>query len=636
MQPVQLRLGFAQPSRPVTLHLILAGSHVLVETEPDREQEAWSYLSASGANPTIGQGRGLSFPVSLLHALAELPAQARCVPDAELRTLYQLVLHPSADNRPAELSTGPDGSLWMSWFDGSEEYTELFPTAAAVALLTADLPFVATAEAFDTLRTACSLPLLAGRCRVNLDGFIEIITSKPQLVESAPLPGLFRIEETRFGLALAYAPALTRAPGFIWEGHKPMLDRGPAELPQLPMDLSAHARADLRTLVDQLAAYRAQAIVWSPGLGRRVFALAAMEALDAWPLLIVCTPATVWAWQRHVEMFGRTAALTHLDADVHIVTYHDLPRRVDVGDPQAVIFDDLGSPQTLTPETRLALRRLESFADTYRVAISAQWPTEPAALVEAMSVLRPGEFRPDMPLAVRYPTNPAARLAEHVAVYTSARALADPGRDTTEFRRSSVVTTDMSAPQRVALAEAAARMAGGASAAILLAETLEIVSAGPPLSLSPKIPAVLRRAADALDAGRRVAVLTRHRRTVTLVRATLRSTDAVTVEASAAVESGCPQARLVIIRFDRELPDLSWFDDVLVVDYPWSTELLESAVGPASGRGGPLQVTLFHLTGSIDDRLAMLAARRREMGVVIDHSAPPSDAEIDYLLAARD
>src|SRR4051794_7372834 len=97
MQPVQLRLGFAQPSRPVSLHLILAGGHVLVDTEPDRENEAWSYLSAAGAHPTMGEGKGLWFPAANLHALRELPAQARTVPDSTLATLYTMVMNPSAD-----------------------------------------------------------------------------------------------------------------------------------------------------------------------------------------------------------------------------------------------------------------------------------------------------------------------------------------------------------------------------------------------------------------------------------------------------------------------------------------------------------------------------------------------------------
>lgn len=634
MPPVQLRLGFASPSGAVTMHLLLAGLSVLVEASPGAVDEAWTYLSEVDAHPSMSEGRGLTFPVAQLPKLAGLPAQVRLVPDAALAPLYALVTHPPADGKPAELTVDVRGTLWLNWFDGYSSRSEALPGPAAVALLTADLPFVATPDAFDVLRSSSRLPLLVGRARMNLDGYVEITTSKPQMVESAPLPGLFRIDETHFGLALPYAPALDSAPGFVWEGQKPVLERGPADLPPMPMPLSGHAAGDLRNLVDHLAAYRAQAVVWESGLGRRVFCLAAVEALDAWPLLIVAPPAQVWAWQRHLEMFGRTAALSHDDADAHIITYNDLARRVDVSSPQAIIFDALASPDLVPAEARPALHRLDGLLDAYRLLVDSSWPTDPAQTLSLMSVLRPGEFRADVPVIARYPAHTEQRLAEHVACYLSERRATDPGTDATEFRSSGVVPLLPTAAQLTALADAASRHAGG-SAAALLAESLEIISAGPTLALSPKIAAVTARAGAAVAAGRRVAVLTRHRRTETLIKATLRTlTTAVTLDASA-TPGDAPQARLAVIRFDRELPDLRWFDEVIVVDYPWSTDVLDAAVGTSAGEAGPLQVTVLHLTGTLDDRLAMLAARRRELGPVIDHNAAPTAEEIGYLLAAR-
>lgn len=629
--PVQLRLGFAAPSRPVTVHLVLAGLSVLVETSPDQVDEVWTHLSVAGANPTMSEGRGLGFPVANLSALAELPTHVHLVPDEALATLFTLVRNPSELGRPAELSTDAAGTLWLSWFDGRAMRTELLPEAGAAALLTADLPFVATAEAFETLRTTCRLPLLVGKARVNLDGYVEITTSKPQMAESAPLPGLFRIDETHYGLALPHAAHVDRAPGFIWEGRKPSLERGPAELPGLPMELSGHAAADLRNLVDHLAAYRARAVVWESGLGRRVFVLAALEALDAWPLLIVCPPAHVWTWQRHLEMFGRTAALGHDGADAHIVTYADLARRGALTSPQAIIFDELPNTDVVTAEQRTALHRLDGVVDAYRVAVGSSWPTAEQDAVSVMSVLRPGEFRPDVPVIARYPAHTQARLAEHISCYVSARSVTDPGTDVTEFRSSGVITLTPTDAQRQAQADAAARHAHG-SAAALLAEHLEILSCGPQLALSPKVAAVTARAAAAVEAGRRVAVVTRHRRTEALVKATLRQFTSATVDASVP-HATVPNGRLVVVRFDRELPDLRWFDEVFIMDYPWSTDVLDAAVGAASDPDGPLRVSVLHLAGTIDDRLAMLAARRRELGSVVDQSAPPSAAEMAYLLA---
>lgn len=631
VQPVQLRLSFSSPEVPATLSLSLNGLRVRVEaTDP---QLAWTYLTEAGAGPSLAEGRGVSFPAANLAALAELPEQVQVRADRTLRTLVDLVLDPSVDERPAELSCAGDRSLWLSWFDGVVEHHDPVPVAAAGVLLTADLPFVATPAAFDALRAATTLPMLLGRAQLNTDGFIEISASKPQLVELAPLPGLFRIEDTRFGMSLAYADALDQAQGFAWVSGKPVLDHGPSVLPQLPMPLSAHAAGDLRRLVEALAAYRSQAVVWGSGLGRRVFSLAAVDVLDAWPILVVCTPATLWAWQRHLEMFGRSASLDHADADAQLVTYENLARLRPHTSPQTIVLDDIGAPGALTARTKSALRRLDAFTDAYRLAISSTWPSDPTSVVDVMSVLRPAEFRPGLPLATRYPGNSAERFAAHVRAYVSTRSVDTPGNDPRPFRRSNVIQVHPTAQQKDAAAAAVRRHAGNAPAALLM-EALEIESCGPALSLSPKISAVAARAQAALTAGRRVAILVRHRRTATLLRGLVRNHDTVSVEADATRDSGVPRARLVLVRYDRDIPDLRWFDDVLVVDLPWSWQLLDAAVGSPVNDDGAGVVTVFHTTGGVDDRLALLASRRQQLGPVIDQSAPPSAQDITYLLEA--
>lgn len=628
MQPVQLRLGFAAPTEPVTLALSLSGLRVLVETEDP--SVGWSYLSSAGAQPALGKDQGLSFPASRLSTLAALPDQVTVLADRSLRTLVLLVLNPVAEDKPAELSCEPDRSLWLSWYDGFTERFEPVPTPAAAVLLTADLPFVATPAAFEALRSASALPVRLGTAEVNHDGFIEITTSKPQMVELAPLPGLFRLDETRFGLSLAYADNLTNADGFSWANRPPTLDQGPSVLPQLPMLLSTHASADLRRLVDALAAYRAQAVVWGSGLGRRVFSLAAVDVLDAWPVLVVCTPATLWAWQRHLELFGRSVSLTHDDADAQLITYDDLVTTRPRTNPQTIVFDDIGTPGVLTPQVLTALRRLDILTDTYRLAISSEWPRESAQVVEVMSALRPAEFHPGLPLGPRYPGQTGNRLSQHVHPYVCSRSVNTPGNDSKVFHRSSVVQVDITEKQQQQLASAYTRHQNSSPSALLV-EALEITSCGPAHSLSPKIAATASRASEALSLGRRVAVVTRHVRTASLLRSMVR-TDSVSVVEPATTTSGVPHVRFAIVRYDREIPDLRWFDDVFVVDLPWSWTTVEAAVGSSTDPHGPTNVTVVHLRGSVDDRLAVLAAHRHLLGPVVNHNAPPDAAETSYLL----
>lgn len=632
MQPVQLRLGFSQPSRPVTLRLSLSGLTVLVDTQDGLTSEAWAYLSGAGVEPTQAVTGELSFPVAKLTSLVNLPQQVTTLSEEAIRSLVTLVEFPSLDGAPAELSVDPDGSMWLRWHDGTQEWTEQFHPGSAAALLTAEIPFVATQAGFEALRAACQLPLLVGRCRLNRDGFIEVTTSKPQLVEAAPLTGLFRLDETHYGVPLPYIDCLDSAPGFVWEGFLPRLERGPAKLPPMPMPLSAHAAADLRTLVDSLAAYGTQAIVWDSGLGRRVFALAAIEALDAWPTLVVCAPSALWVWQRHVEMFSRTVALFGGgggDADVQLMTYEEFSRRPNLGSPQAVIFDDMTDPAASGADVAAAVVSLGGLVDAYRIGIARGWPQTPKELNAAMSMLRPGEFQADLPVFDRYPADSVARLREHAACYVSQRRAGDPGRDETEFRRSSVVPLEV---PRALKQELDALRTRSATEAVILAEELEVCSAGSKFVLSPKIAEAVSRAQTGLDDGRRVAVLTRHRRTESLLRGLLRAYAPQTADMTSSRVA--PQHRLVLVRFERELPDLRWFDEVIVVDYPWSVALLDAAVGPPTSEDGPLRVTCLHLTGTLDDRLAELAARRRELGAVIDQSGPPTPAEISYLVGA--
>ena len=629
-QPVQLRLGFTSPVAPCTMRLSLAGGQVSVVVDHDQLSRAWAYLASVGI-AAEASGATLVFAASALPALALLPGQVVTVPAENLATLHALIMSPSAQGRPAELTISAGGQLWMSWDDGACEHSELFPTSAAVALFTTELAFVATVEAFAVVRAACTLPVLVGRAKVNLDGFIEISTPRPQMLESAPLPGLFRIDDTHYGLALAAATAVDQASGVIWEGPRPILEMGPAQLPPMPMPLSMHASADLRTLVDALAAYRAQAVVWDSGLGRRIFALAAIEALDAWPLLIVCLPAQVYPWQRHLGMFGKSCSLSHSDADAHIVTYAELASSHTIATPQAVIFDEPAHPSASDPFTRAALRRLDALADTYRIAVAASWPTSLDALPDVMSVLRPGEFRPDLPWPGRYPPNAAERMREHVELYMSRRTSATDGNDDTAYRRATVRLLDPSEAQRVALSGAARRHRDDPDTYFV--EACEILSSGPAHALSPKVPAAIAKAQSALAAGRRVIIATRHRSTATLIKSVLRTTDAVIIEAQEAIARGVPPARLVIVRFDRELPDLSGCDDLIVVDYPWSTALLERATGSASDIDGPLSITVLHLQGTLDDGLAMYAAHRAERGPVTDQSAAPSPRDLADMVA---
>lgn len=618
---MQLRLAFSQPSRPATLHLTLSGLQVLVTAVRGTQDEAFHYLAAAGVVVSSNETHGIYFSVAQMRQLVNLPEQVTVTAENDLRPLVLLAQHPSAESVPATLATA-GRSLRLAWFDGSVNWDEEFLPQMATALLASEVPFIASPAAWDLLSSSSRLPVIAGRATVNPDGYIEIFTSKPQMVEAAPLPALFRIDDSHYGVPAAYADHIDRAGGFVWEGPKPRPERAPMPPHNVGVELSSHARVDLVPLIDALATNRAQAVVWDAGLGRRVVVLAALEVLDAYPLLVVTPPAGVWVWQRHLELFGHSASTAHHRADASIMTYRDLAAGRPLPRVQAVVFDELAGPEAKAAGS--ALHRLDGLADALRISVDSQWPQDPDRQIQVLSVLRPGEFRDDIPALTRYPT--PERLNEHLSLYVSRRNATKSRRS---FRRSSVSTLEMSDAQRRAVAEVLQYR--GHDPVGALGELLEIAGAGPSQALSPKIPAVADEARSRAQEGSSVVVLCRHRRTATLLKSAIRPVRATVSDAGVA---SAVKGEVQIVPFDTEMPSALGFDVVLVVDYPWSMAAIDAAVGASSADTGPSQVTVFHLNGSIDDRLALLAAQRRELGS-LGGFQPPSPDEVAFLLAPR-
>lgn len=621
-QATQLRLSFA-PTPPSRLVLDLAGLTVLVNANcPDAE--LFSYLAALDLDPEFRPGVGVSISIRRLPDLAAL--NVHTVTSEVLRPVFQLVTDAPPINLPAVLEVDRE-SYALSWESATGiAYDERLTQDAAAVLGFVDVPLVATDEVWEHIDA--SLPALGpqGRARLDEHGYIVITTAKPQLVEASTLPGLFKLSNTEFGLAAAYADALDRETAIRWATPPPRRNQ-PSLTTPAHLALAPHIAADLPALVADLESYNAKAIVWDSGLGRRVLVLAALEMLEAFPATVVCAPHSIWLWRRHAELTGRTCGLLSEHSDLQLVTYHDIGRRRI--EPQALVFDDVDSDEA--HDAWVTLRRLDHLRDAVRIALAGQWPDDPDAAMRLLSVLRPNEFRTDVRAAERYPIDPHRRLMEHAEVYLARRSrLGTP--DLRAFRRSSVRVVDTSDAQRRAIAAASTHFESKDPSAVL-AEILEVVSAGPDDSMGPKLSVAVQLVRDAAASGRSVVVVTRHRRTAQLVKALLRPASCSVLESPSPMAE-IPKVPVAVLRFDNLLPDLTNFDVVVVLDYPWSLGVLDHAVGSGADQNGP-DVIVVHATGSTDDRLALLAARRVELSAVTDAVAPPDLADIAYLVAPR-
>jgi hypothetical protein len=622
-QAVQLRLSFAATPPPQRIFASLAGMTVLLGSDRS-DSELFTYLSSAGLTPEFRAGVGVSIPASQLLALAALPVAVAAGED--LRSVWTLVTNPPPPSFPATLEN-VGASFLLSWEDrDSVNYDEYVDPSAVAALVVAEVPFVATDEVWARIESMTPALRVVGRAEVHRDGFIAISTSRPQLIETSALPGLFRVDATTFGVAAAYADHVSMQNGIRWTSPPPRRSRPALNLPA-HLQLSPHLLEDLPALVADLDSTGSKALVWETGLGRRVLALAALEVLDAFPATVLTTPSGLWAWYRHVDLLGRSCSLGSDEHDVSLITYRDLAhRRIE---PQALIFDELFSDEARA--SRPLLRALSHLRDCVRLAIDDDWPSDPDDLVEAFEIIRPAEFRSDVPLAQRYPLDPKRRVYEHVEAFTARRTQVDlpPAPD---FKRSTVRTVALSESQVLAMAQLADR-AGVLDPEVLLAELVDLVAAGPSQSVGPKVVAAVQAVRSAQARSASVAVVTRSKRAAQLIRSMLRPLTCSFVEAVNAL-TPVPKVPVAVVRFDHFPPDLQAFDEVVVVDYPWSLAALDAAVGSASTPAGP-DVTVLHSPGSIDDRLALFAARRTELAAVSNAAGPPNAHEIAYLLAPR-
>lgn len=630
---VQTRLSFEAVVAPTTLRLSLVGVQVVVETTPSDLDQVWQQLVNVGISPTINTESDLWFPIQNLERLVGVDESVTVLCDPNIAPFWNLAKHPPKTGGAAVLTKTGNHQLNLRWESDMFVWDEKIGSNTLNALVTSNLVFVADDDVWELIEQTSSTPETIGQCSLNLDGFIEIVSTVPQLVEKAPIPGLFRLSPTHFGVSVAFANHVLGDPAFIWEGPKPELSyQKPNVKTPLPVPLSKHVETDLELITQKLELLQAAMVVWESGLGKRIVVLAALETLDAWPALIVTTPANIWLWQRHLNLFAKQGEIIPDSGDAHIVTYHDLAKGTSVGSPQAIIFDDLDTQEALVPQARVACHRFDTLLDTYRIGLAGSWPTNPNDTVEMLGLLKPAEFNPNIPIPLRYPLTTFERFGDHVGTYLSTRTTQDTEQQNVEntvgFRRSTIRRVEPS-PQ---LIQTQNKLLSATPPTLSkLSKTIEITSRGTEQVASPKLAAVVSQTQFHTQKQRSVAVLCRHASTVELLHVLLRPQNLFSVDVLHQRTPAEPKTGVTIIRFGETLPDLTGFDVVIVVDMPWSSAVLDEAVGPPGGNHGARLVIVCHSDGTIDDRLAILAAIRRSSG----ETNPPTEEELPWLLSNR-
>ncbi len=594
---VQLRFQFPAPTRPQRLRVALRGLSASILPEDGDVQTAQAYLQSAGAQ-AVFDGSSLLVAAEDFRQLLDLPSQVVLLGDDTVSTLLR-ACGPSV--LPPVVATLDSGeTVNLNWVDSTGECNEPLPLAATAFLLAADLALSASPETWSAIRSSSALPLLRARARVNLDGFVEVQTPLAQQIEAAGIPGLFRIDDSRYGVSFDLADGLEHLPGLEWVGERSFPVPSSTPAPSLP--LAAHSASMLPGLLEDLQRSRGRVLVGPAGSGRRVLALAAVASLRAFPLLVLTRASSLWLWHRNIDLLGGVGE----DVDVRILPY-DIVGEVDLEGAISVVFDDLALALSENPRLRDRLRCLEGSVAGYRIAVLPEVPHDEASLLRVLSLVRPGEFDDRLPVVARYPAPAAERFAEHARCFLDE---VPAGTDGAGFKRSSVREVNPGSAFRELVATLP-RI--DPSRPVLVreraAELLSWVSAGPPSMLGAKISEVLAFASTDTP----FAVVTRVART-------------------AAILTGLTASRpwITVVDASERLPDLSGFDRVVFLEPPFSYQETDRAVVESSDSTGCRDVTVLHLPGTADDRFALLAFLRRR------RSSPLSHVETAFLAGSVD
>lgn len=581
-----MRLPISYTRAPVRLSLTLSGQTVrgqLLEGSPDDLSEHLRSCSVVSSQDSF---------FDMICPTSQLPLLARCAgvsvdTDASIEPFWDVLTRPPLDGSPAAINADSRDRLWLSWMDCDHQPRQhlVEPTAGSV-LMAAQVAFTASPRAWDVIAAAGGMPTMVGRASLNMDRFIDIDTSVPQAVEDAPIRGLFRQSDVKFGTAAAFASDVLGAAGFMFTGPIPPVDES-ASLQPLAVPLPDSRLADINTIASKLNSLQAAVITGSKGAGRRFTTLAALTATDWLPVVIICSPARVWVWSRHADRLGLSWSVGDKRiADVHLMTYRDVLAGAVPADACAVVFDALDEWQAAGGDVN-DLGLFDNQMDTVRVAVCEQWPDSLDSQVRLMSVLRPREFRRNMPVAALYCGDANANAAAHIGLYqVRVSSWSDaPGSD-------KVIVVRPDAPTLLTL-ESERELAGHRTDDAQDEIEQQIVDVGSSTAISVKLVTAAALAKERAESGASVALVVRDQRARVIVKQLIRPT---TVSQIAMPSSVCV--------FQGWTAGLDGFDVVIGTTWPSSLTGMSQLLRPDADQ----EVVMVSAAVDVDEDRVMQAA----------------------------
>ncbi len=482
-QTRQLRLNFLISEVKLRARLTLKGLIVTIESQEMESLE--QYLSNQQFLVNLSLEGKRSFTLSKYKQFLSAASQVDLILSEELKILARLIEYKSEKQSPVYITLDSPLDLNINYNHRGSTLNDHLPLDLLPAFLSLEIPYRASTSLLELIRNYNTYPYIVGRAFRDMDDYLRIDTVSPQLLEEAKLPGLFKISELSYGIALNYQEELESVKGIIveYKNYKILNE----EKIKLPYELSEHSGERLKEFENKLLVNKSQVVVWEKGLGRRVFCLAVMESLENYPLLIISQASGVWAWKRHISMIGRSGSLTSSDFDIQIVTYDDVKRGVVINSPRAIIYDDV---EKIIQDKELlkALRIMDGVMDAYRIGCCNEFPIDSKDQNSIMSLIKPFEFSSEVAIIDRYPLNSELAFKQHIQPYILKSENGLGSKSAKTFKRSSVEVVEF---DDVFLEKIDKLAENNDISFDFLSRLMECISTGSDEFISPKIVKVL-------------------------------------------------------------------------------------------------------------------------------------------------
>ena len=196
--PIQLNLNYIVKKPSFIISATLEGIYVCVVADKDNMIECKNYL-LSLALVVVRE--------SAHHIIIDLKSFLTCKSNDIISISGDLMImreiHDANINDNKYTLSYENSEFNVSWKGGNTYYNEVISKNSIAAFLKLELNFIADALTWGEIARSVYAPASIGSAKISFDGFVEINTNFPQLIETSGISSLFRISEYKYGCPIS-------------------------------------------------------------------------------------------------------------------------------------------------------------------------------------------------------------------------------------------------------------------------------------------------------------------------------------------------------------------------------------------------------------------------------------------------